>query len=313
MAVKPSQSSLRAGECVVGLHRVPHAEGEVAATLHHEDRRLHALQGRERRARRRERNDGREHPEYAASLIARTPGSMRAGERPDEACDHAGLGETLRDERAAEVGPDSRPRAPPTARPPRATSRRRLRRRRCPRPRSVCRRRRAARRARQRPSARRQLLRAVDPDQPARGPWPRASSRARRSARRPHRPRDHERARAVASEPVEQHHGGPAADRCGASGRVRVAASGVPSADAIVTSCFENAPAGPEARSAAAKAATRTSSTRGAGAVTAAKGSPHVLAGGMGRRPDHPRDGRAADRRLLLGRGAAGRSSTSCS
>src|SRR6185503_1002089 len=55
------------------------------------------------------------------------------------------------------------------------------------------------------------------------------------------------------------------------SGRVSVAASAVPSADVIVTSCLENAPAGPEATSAAATAATRTSNTRAAGAVTAAR------------------------------------------
>ena len=49
----------------------------------------------------------------------------------------------------------------------------------------------------------------------------------------------------------------------GASGSVSVAVIGVPSADVIVTSCFENAPAGPEARSAAATAATRTTTSDG--------------------------------------------------
>jgi hypothetical protein len=58
-----------------------------------------------------------------------------------------------------------------------------------------------------------------------------------------------------------------------ASGSVRVAASTVPSDDAMRTSCRENAPAGAEAISAAAVASTTTSARLGS-PVTAAKGSP---------------------------------------
>ena len=55
------------------------------------------------------------------------------------------------------------------------------------------------------------------------------------------------------------------------SGSVSVAASAVPSADVMFTSCVENARAGPEATSAVATAASRKSNTRAAGAVTAAR------------------------------------------
>ena len=61
-------------------------------------------------------------------------------------------------------------------------------------------------------------------------------------------------------------------DGAGAAGSVRVAASGVPSADEIVTFCVLNARAGAAAPSAAATAST-TRSPRLADIVTVAKGS----------------------------------------
>src|SRR6188508_2283899 len=64
------------------------------------------------------------------------------------------------------------------------------------------------------------------------------------------------------------------------SGSVSVAASAVPSADVIVTSSLENAPAGPARRS-PARLTSRTTSAHLRGTVTAAEGSPRLLAGGM--------------------------------
>ena len=159
-------------------------------------------------------------PEYAASLVAMTPGSIRAGgSAPDEACDHAGLGKTLRDERAAEVRPrlddlDRRPRHARNERRPDGAS--------------------AEGDApgadpcvgdvgpHGEPGEERlhvaQLVRPVDPDQATRGAVAACVDREHDVvlADEAHRPGDHVGAAAVTAEPVEQHHGGPATDRCDA-------------------------------------------------------------------------------------------------
>ena len=161
--------------------------------------------------------DGRER-----AGVRRVPGrddprvDPRGRQRPDEARDHAGLGKSLRDERAAEVRPrlddlDRRPRHARNERRPDGAS--------------------AERDApgadpcvgdvgpRGEPGEEHlhvaQLVRPVDPDQATRGAVAACVDREHDVvlADEAHRPGDRVGAAAVAAEPVEQHHGGPAADR----------------------------------------------------------------------------------------------------
>ena len=222
MAGEAEPQLLRAGERAVGVQRVLHAEGEVAAALHHEDRRLDAFQGRERRACGGERQHRRKAPGVGgiADREHLRVDALRV-ERAEEAGDHAGLREPLREERVAEVDPAHRD----LERGPRNTGRERVPRRAAavgdapaadPRVGDV------------RPVAQPRedrlhvgdLLRAVDPDQPARLPVPaRVVGEHGEAVADAHLLGDRERARAVAAEAVHEDHRRPAAGRRRAVGQ----------------------------------------------------------------------------------------------
>ena len=143
---------LRAGESAVGLERLAHAEREVAAPLHHEDRGRDTLKAWSVVRGAANASTGAMRLGYAASRVAMSPGRSRAGgSAPTKPAD-PGLGKSLRDERAAEVRPrlddlDRRPRHARDERRPDAPPPSEM-----PQRRSVRRRRRAARRARRRAS-----------------------------------------------------------------------------------------------------------------------------------------------------------------
>ena len=209
MPVQAEPEPLRARKCVVGLERLAHAEGEVAAALHHEDGGRDALQRLDRGARRRERVD-------AARARRSRPrrGSRRRPDRPARAGASRGSPRSRPTSQApagrARSGGSSttrRPPPPPTGRPRRATSRRRRRRARCPRRRSVA----SATSGRAASHANsactsRDLVRPVDADQ-ATGLAVAACVDREHDvalADETHRLRDRARARAVAAEAVEQ-------------------------------------------------------------------------------------------------------------
>ena len=125
VAVETDPELLRPGERAIGVERLVDPEGEVAAALHHEHRRLDALQRCQRRARpRRTATTAARFPANAASRSASTSGSTRFGSSaPRKPAITPDFARPCGSERLTQVGPadrdlERRPRHPRDERVP---------------------------------------------------------------------------------------------------------------------------------------------------------------------------------------------------